>query len=88
MNKSYVIQWKSLVNGRSGKGTKLFEWEEAQLLANELNQGYPDIEHEVVEGNGAPEPTPDAPKTEPVEQPEVEYEPQVAHGSVLAFSFK
>ena len=61
MNKSYVIQWKSLVTGRSGKGTKLLELEEAQLLANELNQGYPDIQHEPVHASAqAPEPVPEA----------------------------
>ena len=45
MNKQYVIQWKSRVNGRAGKGTKLFSREEAEKLATELNQEYPDIEH-------------------------------------------
>jgi hypothetical protein len=48
MNKTYVIQWKSKLNGRSGKGTKLFEWDEAAGLADELNQEYPAIHHEPV----------------------------------------
>jgi hypothetical protein len=48
MNKSYVIQWKSKLNGRSGKGTKLFEWDEAAGLADELNREYPAIHHEPV----------------------------------------
>ena len=48
MNKKYIIQWKSKVNGRVGKGTKHFDREEAVQLANELNQQYPDIEHEIM----------------------------------------
>ncbi len=48
MSVSYVIQWKSKVNGRAGRGTKQFERKEAELLAQELNQEYPDILHEVV----------------------------------------
>jgi len=49
MNKKYIIQWKSKVNGRAGRGTKLFEQEEAQQLVEELNLEYPEIEHEVME---------------------------------------
>ena len=49
MNKSYVIQWKSKVNGRAGRGTKIFEMEEAQKLVEELNREYPQIQHEAVE---------------------------------------
>ena len=49
MSKSYAIQWKSKLNGRTGKGTKMFEWDEAADLAEELNREYPDIHHEVVE---------------------------------------
>jgi hypothetical protein len=58
MNKTYVIQWKSRVNGRTGRGTKHFDREEADRLAIELNREYPQIEHEVVNAmaNGA-EPT-------------------------------
>jgi hypothetical protein len=48
MSKTYVIQWKSKVNGRAGKGTKLFEFEEAEALAAELNEEYPEIDHRVV----------------------------------------
>jgi hypothetical protein len=40
MNKNYVIQWKSKVNGRTGRGRKQFEQEEALRLADELNQEY------------------------------------------------
>jgi len=43
----YVIQWKSKVNGRAGRGTKLFDREEAERLVAELNREYPQIEHEV-----------------------------------------
>ena len=46
MSKSYVIQWKSKVNGRAGRGTKLFDRVEAERLAAELNREYPDIQHE------------------------------------------
>jgi hypothetical protein len=49
MKKMYVIQWKSKVNGRAGRGTKLFEKEEAGRLAEELNHEYPDIQHEAIE---------------------------------------
>ena len=49
MNKMYVIQWKSKVNGRAGRGTKVFEQEEAEQLVEELNSEYPDIEHQLVE---------------------------------------
>ena len=49
MSKTYVIQWKSKLNGRAGKGTKLFELRDASELADELNEEYPDIEHGVVE---------------------------------------
>ena len=49
MNKTFVIQWKSKVNGRAGKGTKLFGQEEAERLVNELNLEYPQIHHEVLD---------------------------------------
>ena len=48
MNNSYVIQWKSKVNGRAGRGTKRFEKEEADRLVEELNQEYPEIEHTAI----------------------------------------
>jgi len=102
MSKSYVIQWKSTVNGRAGRGTKLFAWEAAQQLADELNQGYPSISHEAVEAGGAsaqlgqpaqppemekgPEPVEEA---EPVEQPEAGSEtPQITHDPDPALSFQ
>ena len=49
MNKCYVIQWKSKVNGRAGRGTKLFDKEEAGRLVEELNREYPQIIHELAE---------------------------------------
>jgi hypothetical protein len=49
MNKSYVIQWKSTVNGRAGRGTKLFDKESAERLVIELIREYPQIVHECVE---------------------------------------
>jgi len=48
MNNSYVIQWKSKTNGRAGKGTKVFNRDDAEDLTAELNYEYPDIEHEAV----------------------------------------
>ena len=48
MNSSYVIYWKSKVNGRTGHGTKKLTRHEAEELANELNREYPQIEHEAV----------------------------------------
>ena len=53
MNKSYVIQWKSKINGRAGRGTKFFGRGEAEQLADELNQDYPQIEHEAVAASSA-----------------------------------
>jgi len=58
MNNSHVIQWKSKVNGRAGRGTKRFEKEEADRLVEELNREYPEIEHAAV-------PAVDEPATEP-----------------------
>jgi hypothetical protein len=46
--KTYAIHWKSTVTGSIGTGTKLFEKEEAERLATELNVSYPEIEHEAV----------------------------------------
>ena len=46
--KSYAIHWKSSVTGTVGTGTKRFEREEAELLAKELNETYPDIAHEAI----------------------------------------
>ncbi|HEX4263803.1 MAG TPA: hypothetical protein VH597_05645 [Verrucomicrobiae bacterium] len=48
MNNSYVIQWKSKVNGRAGRGTKRFEKEEVEQLVEELNREYPQIDHQAI----------------------------------------
>lgn len=44
--KTHAIHWKSKVNGIIGTGKKLFEKNEAELLATELNKSYSDIHHE------------------------------------------
>ena len=49
MNKMFIIQWKSKVNGRAGRGTKLFGKDEADRLVDELNREYPQIHHEALE---------------------------------------
>jgi hypothetical protein len=46
--KTHAIHWKSSVNGTIGTGTKLFAKKEAERLAIELNESYPDIDHEAV----------------------------------------
>ncbi len=46
--KTHVIHWKSTTNGSIGTGTKLFEKDEAEHLATELNESYPDIVHEAI----------------------------------------
>jgi len=45
-----------MINGRTGKGTKLFELEDAQRLAQELNREYPNIHHEVIDASPPVEP--------------------------------
>jgi hypothetical protein len=57
MKKTYVIQWKSKVNGRAGRGTKVFEIDEATQLVDELNREYPQIQHEVVDAERVREET-------------------------------
>jgi len=49
MKTMYVIRWKSTVNGRAGKGTKLFSRADGQQLIDELNREYPQIHHELME---------------------------------------
>ena len=46
--KTHAIHWKSTVSGKIGTGTRLFEKEEAERLATELNEEYPDIDHDAV----------------------------------------
>jgi hypothetical protein len=55
MSNFYVIQWKSKVNGRAGRGTKQFDKAEAEQLVIELNREYPQIVHEMVEAQPAAE---------------------------------
>ena len=61
MKKNYFIQWKSKVNGRAGKGSKLFDREEAENLVDELNREYPQIHHEMVSTGLNGETSPSAP---------------------------
>ena len=62
--KIYAIHWKSIVNGSIGTGTKLFEKEVAERLATELNESYPDINHEaVISVHSVPGPTAVEPAT-------------------------
>ncbi len=65
----YVIQWKSKVNGRAGRGTKHFDKEEAERLVAELNREYPQIDHEI--SPARTESTPPAPEepSQPAETP-------------------
>ncbi len=63
MKNGYVIKWKSKVNGRAGRGTKIFSHEEAERLVGELNHEYPEIVHEAVPFRDLPS-APD-PHTEP-----------------------
>jgi hypothetical protein len=87
MSKSYVIQWKSKLNGRAGKGTKLFDWDEATGLAKELNREYPDILHETIEAAFMETTSPigSEPEGESAAGPEA---PQTNHSPDPAFSFE
>jgi hypothetical protein len=46
--KTHAIHWRSTVSGKIGTGSRLFERKEAERLATELNEGYPDIDHDAV----------------------------------------
>lgn len=48
MSKTCVIQWKSKENGRVGRGTKIFDEEDAAQRVEELNLEYSQIHHEMV----------------------------------------
>ena len=48
MSQKYVIQWVSKVNGRAGRGTKVFDRGEAEALVKELNDEFPEIHHEPI----------------------------------------
>ena len=56
--KTHNIHWRSTLSGGTGTGTKLFEKQEAERLAAELNEEFPDIDHEAV----IPSPAPDEPE--------------------------
>jgi hypothetical protein len=62
MKSNYIIQWKSKVNGRAGRGTKQFDKDEAERLAQELNNEYPQILHEVINASKLPALTPAEPE--------------------------
>ena len=66
MSKNHAIKWKSKVNGRTGRGTKFFEKDEARRLADELNHEYPEIEHEAVEVESESETAASSSSTQPV----------------------
>jgi len=51
MGSTYVIAWKSELKSSFGRGKKLFTREEAESLAKELNQDYPDFVHEALNLN-------------------------------------
>ena len=68
MSNTYIIQWKSLANGRAGKGTKLFSREEAEELAEELNREFPQISHRAIRSNGAAEQESSESPVEPVHE--------------------
>ena len=88
MSISYVIEWKSRVNGRAGRGTKRFDLEEAQRLAEELNREYPAIHHEPAQAGLAVETvSASADESDPAEQaaPDV---PRVNHSPDHAFSLE
>jgi hypothetical protein len=86
MSAQYVIQWKSRVNGRAGKGNKLFSREEAEQLAEELNEEYPDIEHLILdaaaEENRVAQPTNQTQEEEPTEQAEQATPPEPTSSQV------
>jgi hypothetical protein len=75
MSNFYVIQWKSKVNGRAGRGTKQFEKAEAEQLVIELNREYPQIVHEIAEAQPATQ-----------EQPEAQPNPESAHSTTPMLS--
>ncbi len=85
---TYLIQWKSTINGRAGRGSKLFEFEEANRLAAELNREYPGIHHEPVKADATPE-VAASPPMEPAEaeRPEAAAEiPEVSLSPDFAMS--
>jgi len=49
MEKTFVIGWRSQSEPRWGQGKKLFTREEAEALADEMNQDYPAFVHEALD---------------------------------------
>lgn len=86
----YVIQWKSKVNGRAGRGTKLFEGEEGAQLVEELNAEYPDIHHELLDSElcrSRSQPASEREQTPPPLEVKAEAEPGIDSQNVI-LSFK
>jgi|KBSMisStandDraft_5_1062788.scaffolds.fasta_scaffold79090_1 hypothetical protein len=44
--KTHVIHWRCRISGKTGIGAILLEPEEADFMAKELNEEFPDIQHE------------------------------------------
>lgn len=88
MSKTYVILWKSKVNGHAGRGTKLFDREEGEQLVEELNVEYPDIHHELFDSElRRPESQPASEQEQTPPPIEAEAEPGV-HSQNVILSFK
>lgn len=51
MEKNYIIAWKSLANGRVGRGKNIFPEEQARQMAAELNREHPGFDHVAVPEN-------------------------------------
>ncbi len=52
MENRYIITWKARISGRTGHGKKIMDKPEAERVAAELNEEYPEYEHTVVAANG------------------------------------
>ena len=75
MERTFVIAWKSKSEPRWGQGKKLFTREEAEALADEMNQDYPSFVHEPF--NLAV--TAPVTETTPAAAPEPVLEPAIIH---------
>ena len=78
MSAKFVIRWKSKVNGRAGRGTKEFRKDEGERLIAELNEEYPDIEHELI---AAPPPAAQPEPPASSEESDSEKQTTAAHAS-------
>ncbi len=88
MSATYAILWKSKVNGRAGKSTRLFDREEAERLAEELNREYPEIHHEAVHTGNAGEPLDAQSETEGPTSPEESPDAQPSFSPVPVFELE